>query len=159
MTRLGSDPTRRSRVVHPWIMALPSILVSLQQIHIGFKPSSVMLPATETITKFALISSCISDFSTGFPFATTFSSCKTVLLTLLHTTSFCTVYPSVFFLPQVLGMYQVQFFTGYRVPCIKTVFYRVRVPSIEYLTNQKKWKKSKPSMCIVFLTQAVIYAT
>src|SRR6218665_2401744 len=30
----------------------------------------------------------------------------------------------------ILGMYRVQFFTGYRVPGIKTVFYRVRVPSI-----------------------------
>ena len=29
-----------------------------------------------------------------------------------------------------LGMYQVQFFTGYRVPGIKTVFYQVRVPGI-----------------------------
>src|SRR6218665_1967006 len=34
-----------------------------------------------------------------------------------------------------LGMYWVQFFTGYRVQGIKTVFYRVRVPSTGYLTN------------------------
>jgi len=26
-------------------------------------------------------------------------------------------------------------FTGYRVPAIKTVFYRVRLPNTEYLTN------------------------
>ena len=36
---------------------------------------------------------------------------------------------------QLLGMYRVQFFTGYRVPGIKTVFYRVQVPSTGYLTN------------------------
>ena len=58
-----------------------------------------------------------------------------------------------------LGMYRVQLFTGYRVPGIKTIFYRVWVPSTGYLTNQKKWKKSKPSICLVFLIQAVIYAT
>jgi len=34
-----------------------------------------------------------------------------------------------------VGMYRVQFFTGYRVPGIKTVFYRVRIPSTGYLTN------------------------
>jgi len=32
-------------------------------------------------------------------------------------------------------MYRVQCFTGYRVPGIQTVFYRVRIQSTEYLTN------------------------
>jgi len=39
------------------------------------------------------------------------------------------------FLLNILGMYRVQFFTGYRVQGIKTVFYRVRVPNTGYLTN------------------------
>ena len=50
-------------------------------------------------------------------------------------------------------------FNFYRVPSIKMVFLLVRVPSTAYLTNQKKWKKSKPSICLVCLIYAVIYAT
>src|SRR6218665_1601511 len=37
--------------------------------------------------------------------------------------------------PTIIGMYRVQLFPGYRVPSIKTVFYRVRVPSTGYVTN------------------------